>query len=92
MNGHPVGIGQVLLIGRWTAAYHVSSGPTSLYITVTIMQQILFVLLSVLVVFEVRFLADLVNTRVIPPLSIITLFNNFIEVIHESHIPQVCAL
>jgi len=41
-------------------------------------------------VFEVRFLADLVNTHVIPPLSIMTLFNNFTEVIHESRIPQVC--
>jgi len=40
-------------------------------------------------VFQVRFLADLVNTRVIPPLSIMTLFNNLTEVIHESRIPQV---
>jgi len=39
--------------------------------------------------FQVRFLADLVNCRVIVAGSLLALFDNFVEVTLEDNIPQV---
>lgn len=45
--------------------------------------------IKVCLILQVRFLADLVNCRVIVAGSLLAMFDNFIEVTLEDNIPQV---